>query len=84
MTQYTITYSNGDRYSSTLEGCYAEIKRRYPDMVGVHEVGQVDWSEDDASIAQEDDGYRILVWENEESSIDDDGSHAIASVWWSK
>lgn len=54
-----------------------DLRRRHPRMVMYHETGE---SADADTIAEMSRGERIMVWASEEQSIDDDGSHTIASI----
>ena len=70
--EYSITWADG-RYSHRLAGrtvtlaaALADIRMVYPDAT-------------DGS--DEDSNGRRLVWESEEAAQNDDGSHAIASLW---
>lgn len=70
---YEIRYSNGKRltvYDSEEDDFYSVIEADYPDA----EYG--DWEQ----VSLDGKLERMLVWENEEDSEDDDGSNAVASV----
>ena len=68
----TVDYADGssDDHYDSYDAAIAAIEARYPDAVTSHDG---DLSEG---------GDRTLVWSDEESSIDDDGQCAIASIRW--
>lgn len=74
----TINYSNGSKSTvETIEAVHAEIIATYPDAVYCHN-GEADDVPRDSEI---DDAGRILVWEDEEHSENDDGARAVASIY---
>jgi len=83
-TMWTIT----DQQSN--ETTIAALKSQYPDLVAIDESGfEVDIDDigaDPTGLAEAGyfgpEGRRILFWETERASENDDGTHAVASAVW--
>lgn len=79
---YRIFYSTGlTSQHDTLPEAFGELLAEYPDLYAIHEVGASLANVEDAFIEGEDDGYSVIVWENEVESIDDTGAAAVARIF---
>ena len=82
MSVFELRYEAGvtARFADLAEAL-DEIARVFPNWFGVHEAGNYEVSFDDADINGGDEGCAIVIWRNEESSLDDDGRYAVARIY---
>jgi hypothetical protein len=71
-----VTFTNSERAQEhdSIAEAFTALRERWPDLYAVGDGG---WEADETT---EDIGERILVWETEDESTDDDGARAVASI----
>jgi hypothetical protein len=80
-----IRYTNGQapQLTGNLDTAMNLIRQDYPDAVFYDAFGfEILGDDDDIQRDLRRDGGRILAWENETASVNDDGAHAIAGLYW--
>lgn len=76
---FTINHSNGcTETHETLQGAIDALRADHPECVAYFADGAPVKSTHDK--IHPNSGDRVLVWETEADSVDDDGTRAIASI----
>ena len=76
--EYKVTYTNGNASEThaTLADAFRSLLARFPDLSA--------YTDDGCRVNEEAPEWhaveRIIVWENEDDSEEDDGARAVASI----
>ena len=80
---YQIFYSWGETaLRPSLPDAFALLRGRFPNLYAVHELGARYAPPYESRIDGGEDGFGILVWEDEQESVNDPGSSAVASIYF--
>jgi len=80
-----IRFTNGQapQLTGTLDAAMALLRQDYPDAVFYDAFGfEILWDDEEIQRDLRRDGGRILAWEDEAASANDEGAQAIAGLYW--